>query len=101
MFSTSYYNDRIKKTYFFSQNELKFFYELKKFIKWKHILLFSKVRISDLVKNKHFLPKSEFFSIFWKASRKHIDYILTDYKWRILCAIELNGESHKKPNVVA
>jgi len=89
------YNDWMVKPFFFSKNELKFFYELQKYIKWKRVLLFSKVRVADLVKNRKYIPTSEFYQVFWRTSQRHIDYVITDYKWRLLCAIELDWDSHK------
>ena len=92
-YSHSYQHWKVKH-HFFSRNELNFFYELQKHLKKKWVLLFSKVRIADIVTNKIFLKKDNFGEVFNKVSQQHIDYMLTDYKWRIICLVELDGDSH-------
>jgi very-short-patch-repair endonuclease len=36
----------------------------------------------------------EFGKNFWAIAQKHIDFIITDYNWKILALIELDGFSH-------
>lgn len=79
---------------FFTNQELIFYKQLLNHLKNKNIFLLSKVRIADLVKPNKNLNRSEFMKIFLKLSQKHIDYVLTDYNWKILCLIELDWKSH-------
>jgi len=53
---------------------------LVRYIKNKEVLIFSKVRIADLVEVKHRLSNSEFNKVFRRCSQKHVDYVITDYK---------------------
>ena len=32
--------------------------------------------------------------MFRRCSQKHVDYVITDYKWQLLCVLELDGKSH-------
>lgn len=89
-------NFEIKKL--FTKQELLLYNQLKNFTQEKKVLLFSKVRIADLVEIKNYSNNSEFYSLFRKVSQKHIDYIITDYNGQILCLIELDGKSHNNYN---
>ena len=64
------------------------------YLKTKNVFLLSKVRLADLVKPKIKLNNSDFMKTFLKLSQKHIDYVITDYNWQILCIIELDWKSH-------
>ncbi len=90
----SLYTDWKAKNYFFSRAELFFYRELIKYSQNKEILIFSKVRIADLVEVKHRLSNSEFKKTFMRCSQKHVDYVITDYKGQLLCVLELDGKSH-------
>ena len=82
------------KKLLFSKAELIFYRELTQFAQNKNICIFPKVRIADLVTPKYALDNSTFMKVFLKLSQKHVDYVLTDTKWKILCVLELDGESH-------
>ena len=82
----------IKKNYFFNQSERKFYYMLSDILSDKY-LLFSKVRISDLL----YLPKyqNNSYSYRNKIQSKHIDFIVCDKQnVKPLLVIELDGNSH-------
>jgi hypothetical protein len=83
-------------TSFFSRAEMDFFCKLCKYIKGKKVTISSKVRIADLVHPKHKLNNSDYYRIFGRTNRKHVDYVILDYTGKILCLIELDGESHEK-----
>lgn len=82
------------KSYFFSKPELFFYRELLQYLADKEVLVFPKVRIADLAEVKHQLNRSDFMKTFLKLSQKHVDYVITDTRWKILCVIELDGKSH-------
>lgn len=80
----------------FTSEELRFYKELKEYLKNTSFNLLSKVRIADLVKMKKYANYWEFKGTINKVNRKHIDFIITDIQGQIKCLIELNGYSHKK-----
>lgn len=74
-----------------TDNERKFYYCLKEICRNQDIVIFSKVRLADLV---DVLPHSD-RSYFWKIQSKHIDFVLCrGSDFRILLCIELNDISH-------
>jgi len=91
------YNNYETKDYFFSKQELFFYRQLRFYLKDKEALIFSKVRISDLVKVNS--NKSEYYKYLYKINQKHIDYVITNYSGQILCLIELDWKSHNNIRV--
>ncbi len=83
-----------KRDNFFSQQELQFYKKLLLYAESRDIFIHSKVRIADLVKPRYQLGNSEFMKVFLKLSQKHVDFVVTNYRWSILCVIELDGSSH-------
>lgn len=75
-------------------NELNFYNQLKIYLQWKNYLIFSKVRLADFLKIDNNLSYWENQKIFNKISKKHIDFLITDTKSKIICLIELDGLSH-------
>jgi hypothetical protein len=58
--------------------------------------VFGKVRIADVLRVTTSNPK-RFWRYFTKISSKHLDYVLVDRKsMRIVCAIELDDQSHDR-----
>ena len=84
----------LKPKNIFTKYELIFFKELKEFLNWTSFILLSKVRIADMIEAKQYVAYKDFISVFNKINRKHIDFVITDIKWKILCLIELDGYSH-------
>lgn len=82
-----------RKEYLMTYTEIKFFRQLKEYLKEKEVYIFTKVRLVDLVEIDN--KESERFSAFAKIKSKHIDFIITDYKGKILKAIELDDYTHK------
>lgn len=80
----------------FSSEELKLYIKLLNFFTPKNIFVLAKVRLADLVKPAEIIGYWEKQKVFMTLSQKHIDYVLTDCKWKILCLIELDWENHKK-----
>jgi hypothetical protein len=90
------YYPYLKQETFFSPTELEFFNELQKIATDKKLVVFSKVRLADLV----WIPKtySNFKFFFNTIKAKHIDFVLCDSKtFEIKCLIELDDESHELP----
>lgn len=89
------YQPYIKKNYFFSVAEVKF-YDLLKEILGDKYLIFPKVRISDLVQPKYGKEKYIYFN---KIKSKHVDFLVCDknpVKSKVI--IELDDSSHDKRN---
>lgn len=82
------------KDYFFSKAELFFYRELLNFCDEKWLCVFPKVRIADLTTPRVHLDNSSFMKVFLKLSQKHVDYVITDTKGKILCVLELDWKSH-------
>lgn len=82
------------KDYFFSRAELFFYRELVNFCDEKWLCVFPKVRIADLTTPRVHLDNSSFMKVFLKLSQKHVDYVITDTKGKILCVLELDWKSH-------
>ncbi len=90
-----YYPYRNKKK-LLSPSEIEFFNELTVHAKEKNLLVFTKVRLADLV----FVPQTyKYFNFFFsKIKAKHIDFVLCDAKtFEIKCLIELDDKSHDLP----
>lgn len=85
----------IKKEYLMSEAEKKFFFVLQEIL-GKDYLIFSKVRMADLL----YLPKmsnSRFYHYFNKIQSKHVDFLICDKEnIKSLLVIELDDSSHLK-----
>ncbi len=76
---------------FFNGSEKAFFLELKKLLP-ERFHLFSKVRIID------FIEPTDKYDYRWKnyIKSKHIDFLICDFNFKPILAIELNGKSHQR-----
>ncbi len=79
----------------FTSEELKLYKELLDHFISKEIFVLAKVRLADLVNIEEEVDFWEKQSVFMKLSQKHVDFVLTDSKWKILCLIELDGKNHE------
>jgi len=87
-----------KKPYFFTISERKFFDILQSVINNKYII-FSKVRIVDLLDVPKGLENPDFYKRFNKIKSKHVDFVICDKeKLAPLLVIELDDSTHSKPN---
>ncbi len=87
-----------RKDYFFTISERKFFVVLQNVINGKFII-FSKVRITDLLEAPKSLGNPSFYQHFNKIKSKHVDFVICDKERMIpLLAIELDGSSHSRPD---
>lgn len=76
-----------------SKSELAFFRVASKVIDGKY-LLFTKVRMEDVVCTKKGLSNSERMKYRGKIKSRHIDFILCQHDGEILAGIELDDKSH-------
>ena len=86
-----------KKEYLMTYTEKVFFNQLQEYLKEKDYMIFSKVRLADLVDLKD-QYKWEAKKVFNLIRAKHIDFIITDTKGKILTCIELDDYRHEKEN---
>lgn len=71
------------------------FYKILKSVVGQQVIIFSKVRIADILKVKNSSKHKDFWRHFSKISQKHIDFVLLDPKhFTTLCLIELDDKSH-------
>lgn len=86
-----------KKIYFFSKNELNFYRELDQKATELNLILFSKVRLADIV--EPIGKGSNWQSQFNRIRSKHVDFILCDLpSIKPVLVIELDDNSHNKPD---
>lgn len=88
------YYPYLKQESFFSQKEHEFYLQIKKIADSRDLVVFSKVRLADLV----WVPKTykAFKFFFNKIKAKQIDFVLCDSKsFEIVCLIELDDISHE------
>lgn len=71
-----------------------FYRELIRFCDEKELFVFPKVRIADLTTPRERQSGSAFMKVFLKLSQKHVDYVITNTKGKILCVLELDWKSH-------
>lgn len=84
-----------KKDYLLSVAEKDFYAVLKKFTDENNYLLFSKVRLEDLLWIPKSVPQKERFSLRNRIKSRHVDFLVCDRdKISPLLAIELDDSSH-------
>ncbi len=71
------------------------FYKALSFAVKDRAIITAKVRIADIIKVRHTIPRHSFWRHFSQISQKHIDFVLIDSQdFRTLCLIELDDKSH-------
>lgn len=84
--SNSYFNGKINAT-LLTKNELNFYRQLKTLIDRYDLIIFSKVRIADII-------STDSFSEFNKIRSKHIDFVICNQESCPLLFIELDDSTH-------
>ncbi len=80
-----------------TDRELKFYKSLKPIADAKRLVLFSKVRLADIIEPCANEKSSEFQSSFNRIKAKHIDFVLCDsMSLAPLLAIELDDSTHER-----
>ena len=76
--------------------ELHFLISLSPLIR-EHALVFTKVRLADIIRPQPGLPKAEWTSAFRKICAKHLDFVLCQGPdLAVIGAIELDDRSHRR-----
>ncbi|WP_051044280.1 DUF2726 domain-containing protein [Clostridium sp. MSTE9] len=84
-----------KRTYFFTKNELNFYRELAKETASLNLVLFSKVRLADIIEPRE--KGSTWQSQFNRIRSKHVDFVLCDLpSIKPVLVIELDDSSHDR-----
>lgn len=81
-----------KRTYLFSLNEKAEFWKIKSITDKLDLLLFAKVRMADIIQ-----PTNNNYHLLNKIIRKHLDFVILSKKGNTICAIEIDDNSHNKP----
>lgn len=87
-----------KKKYILTNNEFNFYKKLKQITDKKGLLICTKIRLADIIEvnqNVDYKLKNGYFS---KISSKHIDFVILNQNMIPQMFIELDDNSHKKPD---
>lgn len=82
-----------KRYYFFTLQEKQFYLVLKEIANRENLILFSKVRVIDLIDIKHIKNYASYRN---KIISKQIDFVLLDQELKVLRCIELDDPTHNR-----
>lgn len=91
--NSPYESIRYAHKHILTENEQRFYHELKKMADSHHLLVCPKVGLKELFVVK--TSKANYMLGFNKINRKHIDFILCDQDLRLKLGIELDDRSHE------
>ena len=92
------YSQFYQRKLLFTKNEYYEFMKLVSFAKTNQLEVLAKVRLLDLIE-----PRSEYRrnkKFLYKIQAKHVDFVVTDKKYKIVAIIELDDNSHNRPDRV-
>lgn len=78
----------------FTKHEYYEFTKLAVFAKTHQLEVLAKVRLLDLIEPRPQYMRNKKF--LYKIQAKHVDFVVTDTKYRIVCIIELDDSSHDR-----
>lgn len=90
------YSQYYQRKLLFTKNEYYEFMKLVAFAKENQLEVLAKVRLLDLIE-----PRSEYRrdkKFLFKIQSKHVDFVITDKKYKIVAIIELDDNSHNRPD---
>lgn len=87
------YSNLYKREYLMTLNEKQQYWRIRKWADSKNLIVFTKVRLADLVSPRDNRNQT----LFWKIQAKHIDFVVCDQNINVKCIIELQDRSHYKP----
>lgn len=87
------YQAAYKKEYLLTINEKQQYWNLRKWADSNNLIVFTKVRLADLISPRDNRNQS----LFWKIQAKHVDFVICDQYINVKCIIELQDRSHYKP----
>lgn len=80
----------------FTQNEYRHFLKLVSYAKENDMHVFAKVRLLDLIEPRDNLKNNK--ELLYKVQSKHVDFVVTDNKYNVIAIIELDDNSHLRPD---
>lgn len=88
----SNYIHAYQRKWLFSTNEKAFYYKLKQFSDKHELVVFSKVRLLDLIEPRQ--NQKKYKTYFYKIQAKHVDFVLCSQNLVAKYIIELDDASH-------
>lgn len=88
------YNN-FKKTNLLTNREKKQYFLLREITDELDLILFTKVRIADLI-----VVKDQNYSDFNRIKAKHIDFVICDQNINVVCGLEIDDSTHQRPDRV-
>ncbi len=82
--------------YLLTQNEMHEFRKLQKHAEEHSLMICPKVRVLDIIEPRGYLKKYD--SLRYKVQAKHVDFLICDRDLRIKAIIEIDDNSHNKPD---
>jgi len=79
----------------FTTEEVKLYDQLSLYLASKDCIVLPKMRLADLVDTRQKVTFGERQSTLMRLTQKHVDFVISNHKWKILCLIELDWNSHK------
>ena len=90
------YSPYYQRKLLFTKNEYYEFMKLVAFAKANRLEVLAKVRLLDLIEPRTEYKRSKTF--LYKIQAKHVDFVVTDAKYNIVAIIELDDNSHNRPD---
>lgn len=90
------YKGKYKKRELLTENERNAFVIIKKVTNSLNFQLYTKVRLADIVEPS--ISGKQWQTLFNKIQSKHVDFLVTDNNFNIICIIEIDDKSHEKNN---
>ena len=88
------YQNAYKREYLMTANERRQYWNLRRWADTKNLIVFTKVRLADLISPRN----SQNQKLFWKIQAKHIDFVVCDQNINVRCIVELQDSSHNRPD---
>lgn len=91
------YSQSYQSKYLLTKNEWHEYKKLRDFAEAKNLRVCPKVRLLDLVEPRR---GEGYMSLLGKVQSKHVDFVITDKDLRIKAIVELDDNSHNRPDRV-
>ncbi len=90
-----------KRRRILTNNEEDFFRKLYPIATRYNLLLFSKIRVADIIEPNNMEKNSEWYSAFGRIKSRHVDFALVNpYTMQVIIVIELDDRSHNQPKTM-
>ena len=88
------YKNSYEPKYLMTLNEKAQFKKLQEWAQSRGVIVFSKVRLLDLITPRKEQDNYTFKSLLWKIQAKHVDFVICDQNIKTKCIVEINDNSH-------